>query len=107
MRLPRNSLPIFTDFGPRSFRSYRFLKLTRAVQKRQNDYIQIMNPTFEPHRPVRFVPVVSVNHKDHLYGYESERMQGFAADPDYWKGEVFAYVGLPQSLKDLKEKRRE
>ena len=32
----------------------------------------------------------------------SERTQGFAADPDYWKGEVFAYVGLPQNLKDLK-----
>ena len=31
----------------------------------------------------------------------SERTQGFAADPDYWKGEVFAYVGLPQNLKDL------
>jgi hypothetical protein len=30
-------------------------------------------------------------------------MQGFAADPDYWKGEVFAYVGLPQNLKDLKD----
>ena len=28
-------------------------------------------------------------------------MQGFAADPDYWKGEVFACVGLPQDLKDL------
>ena len=33
---------------------------------------------------------------------QSERTQGFAADPDYWKGEVFAYVGLPQNLKDLK-----
>ena len=32
----------------------------------------------------------------------SERTQGCAADPDYWKGEVFAYVGLPQNLKDLK-----
>ena len=29
--------------------------------------------------------------------------QGSAADPDYWKGEVFAYVGLPQYLKDLKD----
>ena len=29
-------------------------------------------------------------------------MQGFAADPVYAKGEVFAYVGLPQNLKDLK-----
>ena len=33
---------------------------------------------------------------------QSERMQNFAADPDYWKGEVFAYVGPPQNLKDLK-----
>ena len=30
-------------------------------------------------------------------------MQGFAGDPVYAKGEVFAYVGLPQNLKDLKE----
>ena len=28
-----------------------------------------------------------------------------AADPDYWKGEVFAYVGLPQNLKDLKDRK--
>ena len=28
--------------------------------------------------------------------------QGFAADPDYWKGEVFAFVGLPRNLKHLK-----
>ena len=33
----------------------------------------------------------------------SERTQGFAADPDYWKGEVFAYVGRNQNLKDLKD----
>ena len=32
----------------------------------------------------------------------SERTQGFTADPDYWKGEVFAYVGRNQNLKDLK-----
>ena len=37
------------------------------------------------------------------YLLQSERMQGFAADPVYAKGEVFAYVGLPQNLKDLKE----
>ena len=36
---------------------------------------------------------------------QSERTQGFAADPDYWKGEVFAYVGLPQNLKDLKDSK--
>ena len=34
-----------------------------------------------------------------------ERTQGFAADPDYWKGEVFAYVGSIQNLKDLKDPR--
>ena len=34
---------------------------------------------------------------------QSERMQGFATDPVYAKGDVFAYVGLPQNLKDLKE----
>ena len=34
---------------------------------------------------------------------QSERTQGFAADPVYVKGEVFAYVGLPQNLKDLKD----
>ena len=32
----------------------------------------------------------------------SERTQGFTADPDYWKGEMFAYVGSIQNLKDLK-----
>ena len=31
------------------------------------------------------------------------RRQGFAADPVYAKGGVFAYVGLPQNLKDLKD----
>ena len=33
---------------------------------------------------------------------QSERMQGFAADPVYAKCEVFAYGVLPQNLKDLK-----
>ena len=33
---------------------------------------------------------------------QSERTQGFAADPVYVKGEVFACVGLSQNLKDLK-----
>ena len=32
----------------------------------------------------------------------SERMQGCAVDPVCVKGEVFAYVGLPQDLKHLK-----
>ena len=32
----------------------------------------------------------------------SERTQGFTADPDYWNGEVFVYVGRNQNLKDLK-----
>ena len=34
---------------------------------------------------------------------QPERTQGFAADLVYVKGEVFAYVGLPQNLKDQKE----
>jgi hypothetical protein len=34
-------------------------------------------------------------------------MQGFAADPVYVNGEVFAYVGLPQNLKDLKAEVQE
>ena len=33
----------------------------------------------------------------------SKRTQGFTADPDYWKGEVFVYVGSIQNLKDLKD----
>ena len=33
-------------------------------------------------------------------------MQGFAADPYYWKGGVFAYVGRNQNLKDLKDQQR-
>ena len=33
----------------------------------------------------------------------SERTQGFTADPDYWKGEVFVYVGRNQNLQDLKD----
>ena len=34
---------------------------------------------------------------------QNERTQGFTADPDYWKGEVFVYVGRNQNLKDLKD----
>jgi len=33
----------------------------------------------------------------------SERTQSFAADPVYGRGEVFAYVGRNQNLKDLKD----
>ena len=33
---------------------------------------------------------------------QSERTQGFAAVPVYGQGEVFAYVGSIQNLKDLK-----
>ena len=36
----------------------------------------------------------------------SERTQGFTADPDYWKGELFVYVGRNQNLKDLKDPTR-
>ena len=37
---------------------------------------------------------------------QSERTQGFAADPLNVKGEVFAYVGLSQNLKDLKRQNK-
>ena len=46
--LPRNSLPTFTEFG------------LWEVPKRQNYQIQIVNPAFEPHRPVRFGPGVNL-----------------------------------------------
>ena len=48
----------------------------------------------------RHICTVLLDPRDPLL--QSERMQGFAADPVYAKGEVFAYVGLPQNLKDLK-----
>ena len=47
------------------------------------------------------------NLKDLKVHRQSERMQGFAVDPVYVKGEVFAYVGLPQNLKDLKADPRD
>ena len=50
---------------------------------------------------LRAICTVLLDPRDPLL--QSERIQGFAADPDYWKGEVFAYVGLPQNLKDLKD----
>ena len=50
---------------------------------------------------LRAICTVLLDPRDPLL--HSERTQGFAADPDYWKGEVFAYVGSIQNLKDLKE----
>ena len=47
------------------------------------------------------VPFHPLDPRDPLL--QSERMQGFAADPVYAEGEVFAYVGLPQNLKNLKD----
>ena len=46
-------------------------------------------------------PQARVDPRDPLL--HSERTQGFTADPDYWKGEVFVYVGRNQNLKDLKD----
>ena len=53
-----------------------------------------------PHSP-RAICTVLLDPRDPLL--QSERTQGFAADPDYWKSEVFAYVGRNQNLKDLKD----
>ena len=50
---------------------------------------------------LRAICTVLLDPRDPLL--QSERTQGFAADPDYWKGEVFAYVGSIQTLKDLKD----
>ena len=50
---------------------------------------------------LRAICTVLLDPRDPLL--HSERTQSFAADPDYWKGEVFAYVGLPQNLKDQRE----
>ena len=49
---------------------------------------------------LRAICTVLLHPRDPLL--QSERTQGFAADPVYVKGEVFAYVGLSQNLKDLK-----
>ena len=50
---------------------------------------------------MRAICTVLLDPRDPLL--HSERTQGFAADPDYWKGGVFAYVGSIQTLKDLKD----
>ena len=39
----------------------------------------------------------------HAFSAVLSRRQGSAADPVYVKGEVFAYVRLPQNLQDLKD----
>ena len=49
---------------------------------------------------LRAICTVLLDPRDPLL--HSERTQGFAADPDYWKGEVFAYVGRNQNLKDCR-----
>ena len=66
-------------------------------------FVQLKYPTLgSPVRhSLRAICTVLLDPRDPLL--HSERTQGFAADPDYWTGEVFAYVGLPQNLKDLKD----
>jgi hypothetical protein len=54
---------------------------------------------------MRAICTVLLDPRDPLL--QSGRMQGFAADPVYAKCEVFAYVGLPQNLKDLKDLNRD
>ena len=56
---------------------------------------------YPPTRPLRAICTVLLDPRDPLL--HSERAQGFAADPVYVKSEVFAYVGLSQNLKDLKD----
>ena len=52
-------------------------------------------------RSLRAICTVLLDPRDPFL--QSERTQGLAADPAYVKGEVFAYVGVPQNLKDLKD----
>ena len=52
---------------------------------------------------LRAICAVLLNPRDPLL--QSERMQSFAADPVYVKGEVTAYVGRNQNLKDLKDRK--
>jgi len=68
---------------------------------RSSGLIQI--PDYGPpfRHSLRAICTVLLDPRDPLL--HSERTQGFAADPDYWKGEVFAYVGSIQNLKDLKD----
>ena len=44
-----------------------------------------------------------VGRNQNLKDLKDERTQGFAADPVYVKGKVFAYVGLPPNIKDLRQ----
>jgi len=64
----------------------------------------LLHPTLgSPFRhSLRTICTVLLDPRDPLL--HSGRTQGFAADPDYCKGEVFAYVGSIQNLKDLKDK---
>ena len=68
-------------------------------------FVQLKYPTLgSPFRhSLRAICTVLLDPRDPLL--QSERMQGFAADPVYVKGEVFAYVGSIQNLKDLKDLR--
>jgi hypothetical protein len=68
-------------------------------------FVQLKYPTLGPpfSHSLRAICTVLLDPRDPLL--HSERTQGCAADPDYWKGEVFAYGGLPQNLKDLKDLR--
>ena len=64
-------------------------------------HAQLTRGQLSPFRhSLRAVCTVLLDPRDPLL--HSESTQGFAADPDYWKGEVFAYVESIQNLKDLK-----
>ena len=66
-------------------------------------FVQLKYPTLGPpfSHSLRTVCTVLLDPRDPLL--HSERTQGFTADPDYWKGEVFAYVESTQNLKDLND----
>jgi hypothetical protein len=72
-----------------------------CVCEHGNHWYTFTHPTLgSPFRhSLRAICTVLLDPRDPLL--QSERIQGCAADPVYVEGEVFAYVGLPQNLKDL------
>ena len=56
-------------------------------------------------RPNRYLTGIGAVSTQKLTMPLEGNLKRFFADPDYWKGEVFAYVGRNQNLKDLTDAR--
>ena len=129
-KLPRNRCTSFCVGSAAHFCDVRFIKLLSWLHNHSASTGPLASPDAAPSAPLsapdrvyeyghflypftcptlgslfshslRAICTVLLDPRDPLL--QSERMQGFAADPVYVKGEVFAYVGLRQNLKDLKD----